>query len=361
MISRFSLYNHPRRVLSNAYPVSFYTPESSDAELIASMHSADDDPSLFTNGRACWVWQTFLRLRQAGFPVSLTSDPSITGIVVVHSDDRGKLSAQSTDRVTKVVACADRGPAFDADIQVFQNGYYAVGRRRLFVPHWPQPGLVPRAQTTSLAKLHHRAPVLAYTGILQNLHPYFLSDEWMVALERMGIEYRLALPCQDSYYKAWDCRDVDMVIAVRPDLSSRYLIKPASKLVNSWLARTPALLGREYAYREVGRPGLDYIEIDQPEVALLMLRRLLTDSRLYEQLVTNGAKMGEQFSVERISNRWAAVLFAAAQDLHQQALRRRLGRRLSDEQIQWIRRCSHRAVRARRALLGSRGQRRTPF
>jgi len=59
-----------------------------------------------------------------------------------------------------------------------------------------------------------------------------------------------------------DFREADLILAVRPGDRRRATNKPASKLVNAWLAGVPALLGPEVAYRELRRSELEWFYQD---------------------------------------------------------------------------------------------------
>src|SRR5436309_1927650 len=80
--------------------------------------------------------------------------------------------------------------------------------------------------------------------------------------------------------------DAVLVLAVRPE--GRSTNKPASKLVNAWLAGVPALLGPEIAYRELRRSELDYCEVSSLAEAQAAVDRLLGDPGLYNAMVENG-------------------------------------------------------------------------
>ena len=58
-----------------------------------------------------------------------------------------------------------------------------------------------------------------------------------------------------------DYRTLDAVIAVRPFEPHLYFAKPASKLINAWRAGVPALVGPEFASREIRRTDDDFLEV----------------------------------------------------------------------------------------------------
>ena len=106
-----------------------------------------------------------------------------------------------------------------------------------------------------------------------------------------------------------DFREADLILAVRPGGRHRATNKPASKLVNAWLAGVPALLGPEVAYRDLRRSELDYFEVASVGEALAAVDRLLGDPDLYSAMVENGRARSVDFTAEAIVPRWGKLLF----------------------------------------------------
>jgi hypothetical protein len=229
--------------------------------------------------------------------------------------------AQSTDGVLLVGCRRDVGEPLIADFEVLQNGRFADGIRRYFVPHWPQPGLIPRdpARGTSIRRI-------VYKGFSDNLHGGFLAPDWVQFVARLGVEWH----CDAVHYTgpqsepadiAWnDFRDADVFLAVRPPRRDEYVRKPATKLYNAWLAGVPAILGVEYAYRELRRSQLDYLEVSSPPEAMRAVERLIAEPGLYEAMVANGRKRAQQFSTDAVREHWVELLYRTipqhARDAH---------------------------------------------
>ncbi len=79
-------------------------------------------------------------------------------------------------------------------------------------------------------------------------------------------------------------------------------------MYNAWLAGVPALLGPERAYRALRRSELDYIEVGGCDEAEAAIKRLRADPHLYQQMIDNGRKRAEEFTVRRITEHWKALL-----------------------------------------------------
>ena len=93
-----------------------------------------------------WIGQTYIWLSEEGYDVSLSDELPESGMVVYHPRDlhlRRELETRAENLIT-VSARADSGAQHVADFEIVQNASSADGRRVHFIPHWPQPGLVPR-------------------------------------------------------------------------------------------------------------------------------------------------------------------------------------------------------------------------
>ncbi|MEM6674116.1 MAG: phosphotransferase [Planctomycetota bacterium] len=264
-----------------------------------------------------WLLQTYLRLWHAGLPVEISGDLPDDGIVIFHSKHWRQLGAdlEGQRNLTLVGVRGDKRESLLADFELVQNGRWADGRKRWHIPYWPQPGLLQRDPRRGT-----RLERVAFKGFHINLHPYFLRSDWEAWLDSQGMGWQLdsmehALSEEFGVHVDWhDYRRVDAVVAFRPSGRSRhqrsgFTHKPATKLVNAWLAGVPAVLGPEYAFRELRRSELDYLEIQRPEDARGALLRLRQDPSLYEAMVENGRERAREFSNEVITAQWEEFLY----------------------------------------------------
>lgn len=320
--------------------IHFFLPHESDLRALREL-DPDRDWRSFGAGERVWVLSTYLHLRRAGRPVELVGGPPAGARVLVfhakHERDLLRHGRRVRDTLLLGVRADNREP-LAADLEVVQNGRFADGRRRFFVPHWPQPGLVPRDPARG-----ERITRIAYKGLLRHLHPGFRDRDWTAFLAGLGIEWShgaaefVAGQPTDPAAGDWpDHRDVDAVLAIRPPDRKLHRDKPASKLVNAWLAGAPAILGPEHAYRELRRSPLDYLEAAGPAEAREAVLALRADSQRYRAMVENGRARGEEFSAARVRKRWEALLFETLPRLERSPLERRL-RRLPLSGRRWIR------------------------
>ena len=284
-----------------------------EANLAALRHlDPDRDWQEFVTGERAWILQTYLRLRAVGAPVELADTIPREGVAVFGSKQRQALrTIASRGRSSILVGVrADVGEALIADFEIVQNRQQADGARRFFIPHWPQPGLIARAQARGT-----RIENVAFKGFSGNLHEAFAGIEWRDWLNANGMHW---ISDAVQYSKTdtsgaglnWnDFREIDLVLAVRPPRKDLYPRKPATKLYNAWRANVPALLGPEIAYRELRQSPLDYVEIADAADARASIERLRREPRLFEQMVANGATRAAEFSPGTIASAWTRLLF----------------------------------------------------
>lgn len=265
------------------------------------------------DSRESWILQTYWRLLDSGYPVSLADNVPSAGVVVIHRDDLHSLPFWPTalGSVTWVSVRSDRASTPLGDIEIVQNSTVAKPCRIEYMNHWPQPGLVARDR-----KRGNTVENVAYKGVLENLHPAMRTEEWTTSLARQGIHFELDIPNgDDSASCNWhDYRDVDVVVALRPRSDSQYIHKPPSKLINAWLAGVPAVLGGEGAYRGLRKSALDYIEVGNSEDALAAILRLRDSPTLYKTMVEAGFKRSIEVSSEATLRAWIDFLGKARKE-----------------------------------------------
>lgn len=295
--------------------VTFYIPDEPN---LAEMLQIDPDSDWqLMRRRQRWLLQTYLRLLHAGHPVKASGSLPSSGIVVFHAMHKRYVSRllEPTSRVVLLGIRGDKRQILSADYELVQNGRWADDRQCFFIPYWPQPGLIPRDTSRGT-----RVNRISYKGFDLNLDDYFRSDGWT----RWLIDQDMTWDCSSMSHDLseqhgvkvnWhDYSNVDVVIALRPKPKRRhekngFTGKPATKLYNAWLAGVPAILGPEFAYREIRKSGLDFIDAGDPESVKSAILRLKNDPRLYRAMVDNGRRRAVEYSQQKILEQWEGLLF----------------------------------------------------
>ncbi len=241
-----------------------------------------------------WTLQTYLRLKASGFSCTLTSVIPKEGILIAS---RGSLSFQlkPTSKLLIVCLLADGGLHAWTQVHVVQNYRQTrIIKDSYYLPHWPQPGLIPRSDTRG--ELFEN---VAYLGDVANLAPEFKSSLWLEQIQSLGLNWRVMPP------SSWnDYSNVDAIVAVRSFDKQDYIHKPATKLYNAWLAGVPAILGHESAYQSERKSELDYIEVTSPSEVILALKLLCDRKQLRQRIIENSRVRSQEINFTNLVVRW---------------------------------------------------------
>lgn len=299
--------------------VSFYMPRAylpSGEECSAWL--AGERPRLREEGKRAtaeaWIYRTWLELCRFTCRTELVHEMPGAGCVVALSGTI-PLDYQPPEGLFLVAVVADGSPHPAAHLQILQNPAHALRlRRSVFMPHWPQPGLVGRD-----AGRGGRFERAAFFGAGANLAPELRAPAWEKLLAKeTGLEFELRGP------EKWhDYSDVDAVIAIRSFRKGRQLRKPATKLYNAWLAGVPFIGGADSAYAHEGREDRNYLVAATPDQLLAHLRKLKCDDGLRAALVAEGKKRSMHYTDEAIAARWRKLV----EETLPAAARRRAGRK----------------------------------
>ena len=292
-------------------PVRFFLPEpAAEIARLAALDPDRDWRELVTGDRA-WILQTYLRLVRAGDRVELVGAVPEGGIVLFHAKhERFVRRTPGAGRALLVGCRADNRQPLAAEVEILQNRQFADERSRFFVPHWPQPGLLARDPARGA-----RIERVAFKGFAANLHPALRGAEWRAALAARGLAWEADAPAFAGAATAtaearWaDYRETDLVVALRPPEPRTARSKPATKLVNAWLAGVPALLGPEPAFQELRRSPLDFLEVEGAPAALAAIDRLRGDPGLYRAMVANGHARAGEYDAAAVAGCWRELLF----------------------------------------------------
>jgi hypothetical protein len=281
-------------------PIYFYLPKRDWPQSLPS--SPDEYWAGFgkglTSGVYAWTLQTFLQLKRAEIDCELVSEFPDEGIVLGH---RRSLPSVFRPPARLLLVClkADYDWHPYAQIHVVLNPKETKTHRKTFyMPHWPQPGLVPR----DLAR-GDRFENIAYIGAIENLAPELRDASWEKQVAGMGMKW--LLPAQDRWN---DFSNIDAIVAVRSFDGKVYGWKPATKLYNAWHAGVPAILGREAAYEAERKSELDYLDAESPQDVIASLKRMAKDKQFRAAMVENGCVRARETEPSKLVARWVELL-----------------------------------------------------
>jgi len=246
-----------------------------------------------------WILLTCGHLRSAGADVSLSSKIPDSGIVIALT---GNLPAgyRAPSGTFLVGVVADGLPHPACHFHVVQNEVHAQRLpRSLFLPHWPQPGLIPRDPGRG-----DRFENLVFYGDPPNLAPELRDPSFAENLKsRLGISFQIAGSADWHDYSQTDC-----VLAVREFGQRPFLRKPATKLYNAWLAGAPFIGGSDSAFSADGRHGVDFLRCTSIREVDDAIRSLHESPDFRHRIVAAGREASGRFAPWSTLARWREAL-----------------------------------------------------
>ena len=245
-----------------------------------------------------WIYQTWHFLTQAGIPCQLSKELPNEGILVTLGQALSASFQQKilSKKIFLVDVVADNKPCAASFLHLSQNKVSAEQTvHSLYVPHWPQPYLIPRDP-----RRKNRFENICFFGNIKNLAPEFQSPAWQENLQKeLGLTFKI------KEVQEWhDYSNVDCILAIRDFSASLHLNKPGTKLYNAWLAGVPFIGGNDTAYAADGRPGKDYLVATSLEEVFQHLRRLKKDEAFRMELVKEGKKSAPGFTQQATLEHW---------------------------------------------------------
>jgi len=139
-------------------PIYFYIPEK---DWPSDMPNSANEPwEEFGRGIYCWTLQTYLHLNQNNYPCQLVNQLPQEGIVLAHRDSL-PYELKPGNNMLLVCMKADRDPHPYAQVHIVQNpNECKFVRNSIYIPLWPQPGLIQRNSNRG-----HEVKNVAYMGL----------------------------------------------------------------------------------------------------------------------------------------------------------------------------------------------------
>lgn len=249
-----------------------------------------------------WLLRTYYQLRLIGEALTVSNRLRQDAINLVSIRDFGVRQRDLSSFLA--IPLGDAHHSQLANFRIFQNGVCPTGENGAVIWHWPQPGIIPRDPARQ-----DRMEQLCFKGRVLNLDEAFRSEEFITALDALGVSFEIDAFSGTRGEHNWnDYAASDAVLAVRNLTHYDARKKPASKLINAWFADLPAILGPEPAFRELGTPGQDYLEVCSPNEALEAVAALKTSPDLFRNIVENGRKRREAYTNAALTQLWRDTL-----------------------------------------------------
>ena len=266
-----------------------------------------------TPGVYAWTIQTYQYLKADGLECEMVGEIPTEGIVFAH---RKSLPENLQPHAKLLIVCLKAessahpyaqihivGNHRDMDFQTMILGdRFLYPGDKYYIPHWPQPGLIPRDQSRG-----DRFENIAFFGESQNLAPQLTEASWQQKLQEMGLKWHLV--GREKSHTWNDYSYVDAIVAVRKfNQQVNYTWKPALKLYNAWHAGVPAILGEESAYKEERRNQWDYLEVKSFDDLILALENLKQNHSLRQKISNNAINRAAEINSFKITQIWQNVI-----------------------------------------------------
>ncbi|WP_257295479.1 hypothetical protein [Endozoicomonas sp. YOMI1] len=251
-------------------------------------------------GEDIWVLLTYLHFRNAGYKVTLGSGACLDKINVI---DGVKSRPKNTFADYFYVACRTDAhyPEFGHFV-LHQNLIHTGKSNEIYVPQWPQPGLVLRESQRG-----NSIKTVAFFGQpKRNLGKAFQSEAFLSELKKRGIEFIIKGKSNDSV--EWhDYSNVDIVIAVRDVPVELLKIKPVNKATNAWLAGALCITGDEPAITAAFNSNKAVLHATTVNGVLAIIDRLREHPELFSELATEGQKLAQDYSEPSVLSYWVRM------------------------------------------------------
>jgi hypothetical protein len=226
--------------------VFFFVPSRDDFDFFVKKN--DKSFSAFT-GLEAWIYQSFILLKSSlnNYDFRLTDKPDEKGIIFFH---KKYFPLNYKPRHDQYLIClqADLGRHPSAQMHVVQNPFQAkniwVNKRlfpdfcfgfagTLFVPHWPQAGLIQRDERRGV-----KIETISYLGQSTNL-----SNSAFIAIKKVSEQFGLNFILKESPQDWTDYSHIDIVIALRDFGDTAFYAKPTTKIINGIFSGAITLAG----------------------------------------------------------------------------------------------------------------------
>ena len=293
-----------------------------DRGILAELDDWDPDhrPELFASGLGHNLLELCVRLREAGYSVSIGPRvPRDTSLVVGFPYSGGGLRevrfswacAGYPLAIIRSDAALSWIPLVQPDTTIVpNNSQYWRDRVKgacMSIPALPQRGLVPREPGR-----RGSIRLISYKGNPENVPDYLRDPAFEFELLRRGVSLQIDAPatCNGSDQSWHDFGDVDVALCVRTRSDSQELLrKPPTRLINAWCASAIPFVAPEPAYLELYQEGVDGFLVNGPADILAALDRLMEDQPLLLSVESAVARRSQEFQSGSILQNWVRFLF----------------------------------------------------
>lgn len=297
--------------MSNCHPtisVKFFLPVDRFPQTIPNQFNTYHED--FQDDIYAWTIQTYVQLKNSGFPCELVGEMPPAGLVVAHRDCLKPDNYLSPDpNIFFVCIQSTRERLAYAQIHVVHNPLLAqqiLSTHDLdvhYIEAWPTPGLRPRDPDRG-----NRLENIAYLGHLEDLAPELKRYGFHQQLQALGLTWHV-LP-----HNPGDYTNIDGIVAVRHlqtevmRQTDHFIHHSGQKLCDAWLADVPIITGPESAYQALGTNHDNYCEVNHADEIVQQLKQLRDNPEQYRERIENGRTKAQSINRQALTHQWQQFL-----------------------------------------------------
>ncbi|MDJ0648688.1 MAG: glycosyltransferase family 1 protein [Xenococcaceae cyanobacterium MO_188.B19] len=246
-----------------------------------------------------WILTTYFQIQNSGISCKFIDHIPEKGIVIADRDTLGNEYSYWGEAM--LICCkGDREFHPSAHLHIVHNPVEFEDKKNqvwnpYYISHWTQPNLIPRLQ-----ERRNIVENIGFMGSRSNFARELKSERWIKALETLGCQwYPIFEPSKWNDYS-----NIDVVVAVRSFDGQTYNHKPASKVVNSWLAGVIAIVAPESAFMAIRKSELDFLVVNSLDETIESIKYLKNNPKIYLSMLENGRNRAQEFSEYQIRKQW---------------------------------------------------------
>ncbi len=259
-----------------------------------------------------WTLQTYIYLKSSNFDCQIIDHLDVDGIVFSHSDFLPSFLKPISQRYIVEIKPDRSLKCLFANFVITQNPYDPLIKsfKRFFinadsVTYWPQASIIRRD-----ASRGKKIKNVCYMGNPQQ----FIGQVKVLRKKIKGLGMKFFMKSR-NYWN--DYSDVDVIVAVRPEACFEskklppYLSlerKPASKVINAWLAGVPAIVSPDPAFMALKKNSRDFLIARNIQEIITQLTVLKENPTLYVKMISHGNKRSANLDVNNTIKEWHKII-----------------------------------------------------
>lgn len=284
----------------------------------------DKNPQQYSSGIGHNVLELAYRLRASGYAISLGDVIPNDSCVVIFFKKHFLRQRNLSLKILKIAINhrvilirsdlqMDVPIIFDPDLEVMPNRSVVKKKNQIFVPPFPQRGLIRREKWNG-NRIKNLEIKCNPENIPDNLEILISEVNALDSAITLNVDSPKSADGSDNNWN--DFSDVDLSLIMRPvgQNTESNVRKPPTRLINAWVAGTIPVVDPLPAYTELIRDGIDGFIVDSPKQVVAVVKRLVENPDYCEEVFENCRRRGEEYQVDEIVEIWEQLISNIAKE-----------------------------------------------